>query len=272
MILTDSHMHTAFSDDSDTPMEEMIQESIRRGFTSICFTDHYDIDFPELFDDIDFSLDTTSYLQEFHRLKEQYGKEIDLRIGVELGMMPDTGHKLHQYLQEYKDSFDFIIGSTHLVDRMDPYLPEYFSRYPDETDGIRRYFQENLLNLYSFDGMDSFGHFDYVVRYAPHKDLYYKPSDASDLIDVFLKAIIQKGIALELNTAGLKYGLSQANPHIKILKRYKALGGELLTIGADGHRPDQIGWDYKRADAILKEAGFTYYTIYRQRKPELIRL
>lgn len=272
MILTDSHMHTIFSSDSDTPMEDMIKESIRLGLTSICITDHFDIDFPPLFEDQDFQLDTPSYLKEFYRLKEIYEKEIDLRIGVELGMMPETGPKMAAYLEQYNDVFDFVLGSTHLVDKLDPYLPDYYAQFADERDGIRRYFEENMKNLQGFDKMDSFGHYDYAVRYAPHKDDFYVPSDYCDLIDTFLKTIIEKGIALEFNTAGLKYGMKSANPHIDILKRYKELGGELLTIGADGHKPEQIAWDFKTGDQILKAAGFSYYTIYRKRKPEMIKL
>ena len=272
MILTDSHMHTAFSSDSDTPMEAMIQGAIDKGLTSICITDHHDIDFPKLFAGLDFQLDTPSYIEEFHRLKEIYGHKIDLRIGVELGLMPDTGDKLRAYLNTYGHEFDFVLGSTHLVNKMDPYLPEYFGGFEKEQDGFRRYFEENLSNLKTFDLMDSFGHLDYVVRYAPNKDLYYKPSDYTDLIDVFLKSLIDKSLALELNTAGLKYGMQQANPHIDILKRYRELGGELLTIGADGHKPEHIAWDFKKAGEILKEAGFNYYSIYRRRKPEMVAL
>lgn len=272
MIYTDSHMHTSFSSDSNTPMEKMIVESIRLGLTSICFTDHYDIDFPPIFEGLDFDLDTPAYLNEFYRLKEIYGNDIDLRIGVELGVMPDTGEKIRNYLKKYGDTFDFVLGSTHLVERMDPYLPDYYNRFEDERDGIRRYFIENIENIKGFDGMDSFGHYDYAVRYAPHKDEFYVPSDYMNLIDQFLKTLIQKGIALEFNTAGLKYGMKQANPHIDILKRYRELGGELLTIGADGHKPEHIAWDFKKGYEILRKAGFTYYTIYRNRRAEMLPL
>lgn len=272
MILTDSHMHTAFSSDSETPMEAMIQASIEKGLTSICITDHHDIEIPCLYGGLDFQLDTPSYLKEYHRLKEIYGSKIDLRIGVELGLMPDIGDKLNAYMETYGREFDFVLGSTHVVGKLDPYLPEYYAGYEKEEDGIGRYFEENMKNLMTFDKMDSFGHYDYAVRYAPHQDLYYKPSNYTDLTDTFLKTLIEKGVALEFNTAGLKYGLAQANPHIEIVKRYKELGGGLLTIGADGHKPEHIAWDFKRAAEILTEAGFKYYTVYRRRKPEMVKI
>lgn len=271
MILTDSHLHSSFSSDSTTPMEEMVKKAIALGLTSICFTDHYDMDFPITEEGMDFHLDTESYRKEFYRLKELYHKKIDLRIGVELGIMPSLKNRLTDYLKQYND-FDFVIGSTHIVDGYDPYDPIYYGQYDDEKDGIRRYLEANLEHLHTFDQMDTFAHLDYVVRYAPHKDLYYIPSDYFDLIDVFLKEIIHKGIALEFNTAGLKYGMKQANPHIQILKRYRTLGGELLTIGSDGHKPEHIAWDFQQGESILREAGFSYYSIYKKRKPQMLRL
>ena len=120
--------------------------------------------------------------------------------------------------------------------------------------------------------MDSFGHFDYVVRYAPHKDEYYIPSDYYDIADEFFEKIIREGIALEFNTAGLKYGMKQANPHLDLLKRYRQKGGELITIGSDGHKPEHIAWDFQKGEQFLTEAGFSYYTVYKKRKPQMLRL
>lgn len=272
MILTDSHLHTSFSSDSSTPMEDMILKAIELSLTSICFTDHYDMDFPIVEKDMDFYLDTEKYLQEFYRLYQIYQDRIELRIGVELGIMPSLKDKLPAYLEKYKDTFDFVIGSTHIVDNLDPYDSAYYGQFADERDGMRRYFEANLEHLRTFDGMDSFGHLDYAVRYAPNKDDFYQPSDFMDLIDEILKTLIDKGIALEFNTAGLKYGMKQANPHIEILKRYRELHGELLTIGSDGHKPEHIAWDFKQGASILEAADFSYYAVYKKRQPVFLRL
>lgn len=253
-------------------MEDMVKEAIRLNLTSICFTDHHDMDFPVAKEGFDFSLDTDSYLKEFYRLKEKYDNFIELRIGVELGIMPHLGERLSAYMEQYGPYFDFVIGSTHIVDGLDPYEPAYYGKYPDEKGGMERYFEANLEHLRTFCQMDSFAHLDYAVRYAPHKDLYYDPKDYADLIDLFLKELIEQGIALEFNTAGLKYGMKQANPHIEILKRYRALCGELLTIGSDGHCPAHIAWDFARGEEILAAAGFSYYTVYKNRKPHMVKL
>ena len=91
-------------------------------------------------------------------------------------------------------------------------------------------------------------------------------------IDEILKTLILKNIGLECNTAGFKYGLGFPNPHMDILKRYRELGGEIITVGSDGHKPEHLAYDFHKVPDILKEAGFSYYTIFKERKPEFIKL
>ena len=57
------------------------------------------------------------------------------------------------------------------------------------------------------------------------------------------------------------------NPTEAILKRYMELGGEILTIGCDGHAPEQLAWDFEKIPALLKECGFRYYTVFEERMP-----
>jgi hypothetical protein len=56
----------------------------------------------------------------------------------------------------------------------------------------------------------------------------------------------------------------------KGLKRYRELGGELLTVGSDGHRPQEVGGYFEQIAEILKSCGFRYYTVYKERKPEFL--
>ena len=70
MIYTDCHLHSSFSGDSDTPMEDMIRRGIRLGLRTICFTDHMDPEFPE--SDVDFGLDTQAYASRLMELKDKY--------------------------------------------------------------------------------------------------------------------------------------------------------------------------------------------------------
>lgn len=127
-----------------------------------------------------------------------------------------------------------------------------------------------LENIAAFDGFDVYGHIDYVVRYGPNKNANYSYQKYADIIDEILKALIIKGKGIEINTGGFKYGLGHPNPAEDIIKRYHELGGEIITIGADAHQPEHVAFDFEKVPSILKEAGFTHYTVFKNRKPEFI--
>ena len=123
-----------------------------------------------------------------------------------------------------------------------------------------------------FDDVDVYGHIDYVVRYGPNKDKYYSYEDYSDVIDTALSMCIEHGVGIELNTGGLAYGLKHPNPREDVIKRYRELGGEIITVGADAHKPERIAYEFSKAGEILKQCGFKYYTVFKDRKPEFIKL
>ena len=80
------------------------------------------------------------------------------------------------------------------------------------------------------------------------------------------------GKGIELNTGGLYKGMTSANPHPDIIKRYRDLGGEIITVGSDAHKAEFIGYGFCEASEILKQSGFKYYTVFSERKPEFIKL
>lgn len=266
-MLSDFHMHTQFSGDSETPARDMIERCIALGMKTMCVTDHYDLDFPE--EPNVFLFEFPRYFETMQSLRERYQSKIDIRIGVELGLQPHLQKQLTKIVSRYP--FDFIIGSSHVVDRCDPYYAAYFEDKSEE-EAYRRYFQTMPDNLAAFSDVDVYGHLDYIVRYGPTKDTNYSYEQYQDCLDAALNACIQHGIGLELNTGGLARGMRHPHPHPDILKRYKELGGEIVTIGSDAHAPERIAYAFDNGKSILKACGFSYYTIFKQRKPEFIKL
>lgn len=265
-MLPDYHFHTDFSGDSDTPVRAQLERAISLGMRTLCVTDHhdYDVDSP-----IDFTLDVKGYMEAITELKEEYKDRIDLRIGIELGLQTRLKEYFNQLLSEYP--FDFVIGSTHFINRTDPTYPEYFEGRTEE-EVYRQYFQTTLDNVKNLDAYDVAGHIDYIVRYGPNKADFYSYEAYRDVLDDILKAIIEKEKGIECNTAGFRKGIGQPNPCIPVLKRFKELGGEILTIGSDAHVPEDLGADFKAAQKLLSECGFSYYTEFKGRKPEFKRL
>lgn len=265
--LWDIHMHSQFSGDSDSPQETMITAAIDAGLGGICFTDHLDIDYPD--DPTLFLLDLPNYTASVLALKEKYKDTFPVHLGIELGLQPHLAELHNDILREYH--FDFVIGSSHVVHGFDPYYPNFYTGRKEE-DCYREYFESILENIHAFDNFDVYGHIDYVVRYGPTKNTNYVWTQYQDVIDEILKLLVSKGKGIEINTGGFKYGLGHPNPTEEIIHRYRELGGEIITIGADAHAPQHIGYDFRKVPDILKNAGFEYFTVFKNRKPQFIKL
>ena len=261
-MLADNHLHTKFSVDGGIEPEIMIQEAIRRGIPSICITDHMDKDY--FADGEEWIFDLDNYFYVLSELKEKYQDQIELRIGMELGMQPH----LSEYAAQVTASkpFDYIIGSIHCVNGGDPYYPEFFDKRSDK-EAYRETLIETIKSLNVISDFDVLGHLDYVVRYGKKRESEYSYREFADEIDVILKHLITNGKGLEINTAGWKYGLPFAHPHPDVLKRYKELGGEIITLGSDAHRPEHIGYDFQKARELLVANGFLFCTEFKERKP-----
>ena len=108
---------------------------------------------------------------------------------------------------------------------------------------------------------------DYAVRYGKEKDRYYSYERFSQEIDAILQYLISHQIALEVNTAGLRM-LGFTNPHPDVIRRYREMGGELITVGSDGHVPEYLGYGFDRLPELLSDCGFDSYTVFRKGKPE----
>ncbi|MCQ2080563.1 MAG: histidinol-phosphatase HisJ family protein [Lachnospiraceae bacterium] len=270
-IKSDYHMHSNHSSDSDEAMENMILKSIDLGLDSICFTEHHDIDYPVSDRDPEgtFILNTDSYLYDLIRLRSKYEDKIKVMFGVEIGMQKHLRRELAVYAKSY--DFDFIIGSKHLLDQKDPYYRDNLKDMTDE-EMYREYFKEMLEDLKVFNNFDVLGHLDYVIRYGYEKDKDYSYDKYKDVIDPVLAKLIDMEKGLEVNTGGLKYGLRETNPGKDILKRYRELGGEIVTIGSDAHSVEYISYEFEKARDLLLDCGFSYYSTFEKRVAEYHRL
>ena len=257
----DMHVHSKFSTDSTLDMETAVLKAIELGLSGIAFTDHLDVDFTDYEDE--FHYDFNEYFDLLKSLKDKYENKIEIISAVEIGMQP---HVIKDTYNKIKDfTFDYIIGSTHLIKKRDPYCGNYFRPTDTKIDSYKEYLEEILNNLllYKDFSFNTLGHIDYLVRYANFEDstLYYK--DFPTLIDEILKFIINKNMSFEINTSTYL----KKNFDIKILKRYKELGGELITLGSDAHNLDRIAKNFKLYSQIIKDCGFKYLFSFKDGKP-----
>ncbi|GKV54722.1 phosphatase [Sporosarcina sp. NCCP-2222] len=255
----DYHMHSSFSGDCNIDMEEMVKGAIRQGLTEICFTDHVDYDYPD--DSIVFDFDKKLYASRIQQLREKYEGQIRIKKGVEIGVQPHILQQCGEMVKE--EGFDFVICSLHTVARKGLHYGELFEgRSVDEASAI--YYEELLHCVKHFDSYSLLGHIDLIKRYAKEK----ASSDFHDVLRQIFEVIIPAGKGIELNTSGVRYGLDCGLPSEDVLKLYKQCGGEIITLGSDAHKPEDIAFQFKESADLLRSIGFRYLTTFEQMKPQ----
>ena len=89
-----------------------------------------------------------------------------------------------------------------------------------------------------------------------------------DQLAALFECIIPKGVGIELNTNRGHTPL----PDREILKLYRDLGGELITLGSDAHRPEHIALGIREGQELLRTCGFTRFCTFAQMKPVFHKL
>lgn len=273
----DYHIHTRYSSDSTEEPEAVIKHALAKGLDEICFTDHMDLDYPSSpdYQDPAFVFDAVTYYKELSALRQKYtNQNLHIRIGMELGLMPYLASRNQALLKNASDNgveLDYIIGSTHLLHGLDPYYEDYWkNRRPDDV--VDDYFTETLLNIKTFSDFSVYGHLDYITRYVPDKNYQFDYHIHDTKIDAILTSLISKGIGIEVNYSNINKGLTNPNPSKPIIKRYKHLGGEIITMGSDAHSADNVGRQSAVITELIKECGFDYISVFDKRKNTMVKI
>jgi len=267
MYFADYHTHSDFSSDSTTPMEKNIKQAIALDLKEIAITDHIDFDYPD--PDFSFVFEYESYKKQVDFLSEKYRNKIKILLGVEIGLQTHVYEEIENFLS--KNYFDFIIGSTHCIDKCDLFTNDFFIG-KTKYEAYYRYFEDVLNHIKKFSNFNVYGHLDFINRYGDYKDKTMIYSEFKDITDEILKELISRGKGIELNTSGFRYGLGHTHPQFEILKRYKELGGEIITVGSDAHVSKDICYHFDIAYNMLKEAGFEYITTFDNQHPKFIKI
>lgn len=269
-ITADYHIHSHHSGDSEAAMEEVIRAAISKGLTHICFTEHNDFDYPTVNEpDNIFLLNPDAYLYELLQLRDKYESQIRIGFGLELGLQTESVRKNAVFAKAHE--YDFIIASSHVLNGLDPYY-DAFWQGRDEKEAYREFFTSILENIKRMPNFDVCGHLDYVVRYSPSRADSYDYREYLDIFDSIFAYLIENEKGIELNTGAYRRGIEMTNPCFSLLKRYRELGGEIVTIGSDAHTPEDVADHFSQAEDFLKEAGFKYYCIFEHRIAEYKKL
>lgn len=263
----DSHMHSRNSHDAKETVDALCRAAIEKGLKGITITDHIDMHSyvrRNAYETIRQSI------ADIHEAKEKYQGQLEVFCGVELGGFPydrEMGEKVLA-LTDY----DMVIGTAHYISRGK--FPEAYSKEKFDQESISDeeiyaflgdYFDEMLDIVESFD-FQALAHLTCPLRYI--NGVFHREIDImvhEDKIRLVLQKMIEKGIALEVNTSGFseKYGY-MFYPDREVLLLYRNLGGTLITLGSDAHVCKNIGMGFDAAKNILKEIGFDEYCYFEK--------
>lgn len=269
MPLVDSHTHCEASEDSETPVCELVRAAALRGITMLSLTDHVEvIDF--------FKGEYDKAAETAWKLMEDAQKDLpagfSLLRGIELGEPHRDVSLSDRILAAHP--YDFVLASMH---RLSEKIPDYYYiDYTAYSDGeierqMQRHFEETY-KMVRWNGFDSLAHLTYPFRYLPEKWRQGDYRRWQGVIDELLGLLAQNGKSLEINTSGLRKGQGVTSPDLPLIARFRQLGGQTVTLGSDAHRAQEVGADIGASAALAVQAGFTHAAVYVQRTQKQIPL
>lgn len=260
MPLVDCHLHTSdMSCDASSPLSAYILQGRKLGLAAICTTEHVD------FDPNDYCYG--HYSRARHEVQKTEVRAapddgLQVLIGVEVDYQRRYEADARQFL--HGTDFDYVVGGIHYARGESVFLPSFFDA--PEQENVEAYLDEVLGAVHS--GLfDVIAHLDIVKRYGVRHYGPFDPTRYADAIDTILRACVETGTGLEINSSGWRGPPKEPFPTLHVLRRYRELGGQVLTVGSDAHHADDLARDIPRAVDIALEAGFNAIAVFADRKP-----
>ena len=259
--IIDMHTHTDNSFDGNHSPVYMCEAACNKGLRAIAFTDHCEVDA--------FNADGERNVRqayfEIAKAKSAFTGKLLVLNGIELGQPAYDIETAEKILSSQK--FDIVIGSVHnLRKREDFYYIEDFSKIDIKTT-MEEYFSE-ILTMLEWGNFDILAHLTYPFRYLySRNNIRVDINEYKSQVDEILKLAAEKGISLEINSAGLRQPVNRLAPEAETVKRFKELGGKYVSVGSDAHFAQHIAVGIKDAMAVAKDAGFDCVTLFQKRQP-----
>jgi len=256
----DSHVHTSFSADCETPIDEVLEAAIQLNMKSIAITDHIDYKYHN---GMKFEFDTNEYDNVIKEKQQAYAGQIEILKGVELGIKSNVIHLCESLMK--KESFDFVIASMHGCEGQDFYFGNFFEdKRPLEA--MQVYLREMLDLLSQFSDFDIIGHIDLPKRYNEAVGKVPLEKLLNLYKDIFYW-LVKNNKGIEINTSGYRQTVGRPFPDIEILRVYYACGGRIVTLGSDSHNDQTLCKDFDKALDMLHEIGFDHICTFKDRRP-----
>lgn len=260
-FFADQHMHSNHSPDASDSVETLCRSAIEKGLQAVSVTDHCEAN---VYHKEGYDVSLLRSGEQTEEARRLFEGRLEVLRGVELGQATQSLESADAALRARE--YDIVLASMHNLPGMqDFYFIDMNEQNPRELFG--RYLDE-LLGLAEWGRFDVLAHLTYPLRYIEgtyHIKIELAPFTES--IDAIYRRLIANGKGLEINTSGYRQPYGQAMPGLWCLRRYRELGGKIITFGADAHAGRDVGANLTDGIALAKKAGFESYAVYREHKP-----
>lgn len=273
MFLSDLHTHTWLSIDGSEQVSALCEAAIRQGLGAIAITDHWD-GFPPGIRDTGYApyfMDSRDFwrlhgeklLPEIESARERYAGRLHILFGVELGQPQFDPAETRAFLAAYP--FDFVLASEHLNSAYQDYYALDYTQI--DLDALMCECFALELNVVRTGAADALAHIDQPVRLMKGLDFDMQLTSYREQIAELLREMIRYGVALEINTHGLRNWYGRISPPEWILPLYRDLGGEFVTTGSDAHRAADVGAGIREAKALAEQHGLRVVSYFSNHEP-----
>lgn len=260
MKFHDLHVHTSLCNHATGTMIDYVRSGIRAGLTTLGFSDHNPL-LPAY--ENRFRMTTREmevYVRTIFALRERFKGEIEIKLGVELDYVSEEEDFLRGFIDKYP--FDYIIGSVHYLrhpisgDYL--YLSEITKK--QKVENFSRYF-EKIEQAAQSGLFDVVAHFD-----LPKKFWGPLMNGEFELAQAALETISRQGLALEINTSGLRTnGVEDSFPGDEVVRVAKELKIPFV-LGSDSHAPADVGSHFPEVAKNLSVLGVKNLVSFDKRK------
>lgn len=258
-------MHTPLCRHAVGEPTEYAAQALRVGLTEIGLSDHN----PMIRDDFDDWHMRIGELDEYVEKVQKARRDhpgLAIKLALEVDYLP--GHE--DWIRELagRHRWDYFIGSVHYVsDAWDIDNPKKISEWNrhDPYEVWAAYF-DRLTGAAASGLFEIIGHADLCKKFC-----FVPKRDCTPLVERFLEAAARNGVAIEINTAGLRKDCREMYPSRKILQLARHLGVP-LTFASDAHAPEEVGWNFAEAVALARSVGYTHVCRFTQRQRQIVPL
>lgn len=237
-------------------LQPWIDSARSRGLTEIAFTDHDRFHAGVGFDEVD-------------RLRQQ-NPDVKIRLGIELDNDPQTSAAGRAWVEENWERLDFILGSVHYLDRPDQMfdtVPEGAQQFRNrDIDEIYVDYFTRLCDIAASGIVDCLSHLD-LVKIHGHRPR----RTVSEIAERTLTFIAERGLAIELSTAGWRKPVAELYPADEII-RVAMEKGIPFTTASDAHSYAQLGDGYDRLTQKIESLGIRQICVYERHQRRAVTL